>query len=386
MFHFNYTDPVFDEKSTISPRPKSRLPKWHRNKRMNETEVRVYRQTFIGSAEAHGQQTISKPKMILFYNPLAYQLTRGILTKAKYFMENCQINNCVFEFDHKLVNSSDAVIFNSIRELDLHDKRPGQTWIMLQWESLQSHIENAHPRAPVYQRGRVNWTMGYSKKADIYLPYGVARRLPQQNRPHRNYSQISNRKTKDAVWIVSHCETSSKREIYVSILKKYISVDILGYCGKKWNCGQKLVHDRCFDILNDTYRYYLAFENSLCENYVTEKFFENYKYDIIQVARFGGKHSSVIDLSKRAYISTNDFKNAHKLGKFLRQLSADPEAYATMLRSKDAYEITLYMELFRNAACEMCKRLHSVDKYSSVYDYPFRWMQETQTCYDPYDL
>ena len=87
MFHFNYTDPVFDEKSTISNRPKSRLPKWHRNKRMNETEVRVYRQTFIGSAEAHGQQTISKPKMILFYNPLAYQLTRGILTKAKYFME-----------------------------------------------------------------------------------------------------------------------------------------------------------------------------------------------------------------------------------------------------------------------------------------------------------
>ena len=189
--------------------------------------------SFIGSAEGPVQQTTSKPKTILFYNPLAYQLTRGILTKAKYFMENCEINNCIFEFDHKLVQSSDAVIFNSKRELDLHDKKPGQLWIMLQWESLQSHIQYAHPRAPVYQRDRVNWTMGYSKKADIYLPYGVARRLPQQKRPHRNYSQISNRKTKDAVWIVSHCETSSKREIYVNILKKYISVDILGKCGKK---------------------------------------------------------------------------------------------------------------------------------------------------------
>jgi len=33
--------------------------------------------------------------------------------------------------------------------------------------------------------------------------------------------------------------------------------------------------DRCRTILNDDYKFYLSFENSNCDYYITEKFYEN---------------------------------------------------------------------------------------------------------------
>ncbi|KAH3882514.1 hypothetical protein DPMN_006454 [Dreissena polymorpha] len=53
-------------------------------------------------------------------------------------------------------------------------------------------------------------------------------------------------------------------------LSKFIDVDIYGACGKL-ECprGER----RCFDMLNKDYKFYLAFENSNCVDYITEKFF-----------------------------------------------------------------------------------------------------------------
>ena len=56
---------------------------------------------------------------------------------------------------------------------------------------------------------------------------------------------------------------------------------------KRWNCGCRCDHDlgNSFDILNTTYKFYLAFENEICQEYITEKFFENFDYDVLLVSR-----------------------------------------------------------------------------------------------------
>lgn len=78
------------------------------------------------------------------------------------------------------------------------------------------------------------------------------------------------RKTKIAVWFVSNCRSKSGREKYVEELKKYIDVDIYGQCGNK-HCAKD---EDCFrTIVEPNYYFYLSFENSLCEDYVTEKFY-----------------------------------------------------------------------------------------------------------------
>lgn len=54
-------------------------------------------------------------------------------------------------------------------------------------------------------------------------------------------------------------------------LSKYLSVDVYGECGDL-DCP-RLFQDACYKMLEREYKFYLSFENSLCRDYVTEKFF-----------------------------------------------------------------------------------------------------------------
>ena len=50
-------------------------------------------------------------------------------------------------------------------------------------------------------------------------------------------------------------------------------VDVFGACGKL-TCTRD-DEDACFNMLKKDYKFYLAFENSNCQYYITEKFFRN---------------------------------------------------------------------------------------------------------------
>ena len=39
--------------------------------------------------------------------------------------------------------------------------------------------------------------------------------------------------------------------------------------------------DACYQMLNSTYKFYLALENSVCQDYVTEKFYKILQYNVI---------------------------------------------------------------------------------------------------------
>ena len=74
-------------------------------------------------------------------------------------------------------------------------------------------------------------------------------------------------RTKMAAIVVSNCQTSNNRMNYVRELQKYIKVDVYG------NCGTLSCPFDCFDKLKAEYKFYLAFENSNCRDYITEKFY-----------------------------------------------------------------------------------------------------------------
>ena len=50
-------------------------------------------------------------------------------------------------------------------------------------------------------------------------------------------------------------------------------MDVYGGCGTKRCLRSEF--DRCRSLLNKDYKFYLSFENSNCDYYITEKFYEN---------------------------------------------------------------------------------------------------------------
>lgn len=72
---------------------------------------------------------------------------------------------------------------------------------------------------------------------------------------------------------MSNCSARNNRLQFAHELGKYIDVDIYGACGA-FKCSRTNA-DKCFDILDRDYKFYLAFENSNCRDYITEKFFVN---------------------------------------------------------------------------------------------------------------
>jgi hypothetical protein len=106
-------------------------------------------------------------------------------------------------------------------------------------------------------------------------------------------------------WFVSHCDTLSKRELFVKQLQNYIPVDIFGGSGPLKCPRRSSGEDPCLKMLNTTYKFYLSFENSLCNDYITEKLWVMMKLDAIPIVLGGADYAAI--LPKHSYIDITHF-------------------------------------------------------------------------------
>ena len=99
--------------------------------------------------------------------------------------------------------------------------------------------------------------------------------------------------------VISNCK-SSKRLKIVQYLKNNLkhqdgsnAVDFHGYCSKKTK--QLHLNDTEFSLLRRKYKFYLALENSNCQDYITEKFWMSIMEGTVPIV-FGAKKSSYLKL------------------------------------------------------------------------------------------
>ena len=145
-------------------------------------------------------------------------------------------------------------------------------------------------------------------------------------------------KKASVVAFISHCETYSRREIYINELLKYINVDVYGDCknyfknSKKDPCGSKKNYN-CINKILNKYKFYLSFENSLCEDYITEKYWKLYDsttifdVNIIPVVRGAREHQYKRETPNLSYINTYNFDSARSLADYLNFLDRNNTAY-----------------------------------------------------------
>ena len=127
--------------------------------------------------------------------------------------------------------------------------------------------------------------MSYRWDSDIVSPYGYVKpvgRVPlhptkRQMKEYLSGSKVNyaNGKTKMAAWFVSNCHSRSSRNEMVKELQKHIQVDVYGDCGTM-KCPREIEGD-CREMAAKNYKFYMSLENSLCLDYVTEKYQSKFK-------------------------------------------------------------------------------------------------------------
>ncbi|XP_050052502.2 alpha-(1,3)-fucosyltransferase C-like [Dermacentor andersoni] len=269
---------------------------------------------------------------------------------GEVLLENCPAK-CLVTNDRRLIEYSDAVIFH-VRDLKMADLPPKrfswQKWVFFLMESPpHTGFRDFH-----LTHGMFNWTMTYRRDSDVYVPYGrVIPRDSFNTNTKRDLKAIWKSKKKTAVWMVSNCHTPGGREHFVAELKKYMDVDLYGACGD--HACPKSRGDSCYVDFERTYFYALAFENSICVDYVSKKMFNVLKHNIIPVV-FGGANYSHI-APKHSYIDSLSFESPKYLAEYLIKLSKNYTEYSAHFAWKERHEVVRWDKGF----CDLCIKLQN---------------------------
>lgn len=132
-------------------------------------------------------------------------------------------------------------------------------------------------------------------------------------------------------------------------------MDIYGACGN-FKCSRSTA-DKCFDILDHDYKFYLAFENSNCKDYITEKFFVNaLNRNILPIVMGARPEDYEVSAPHRSYIHVDEFASPRELAEYLHILDKDDELYNSYFKWKSTGEFinTFYW-------CRVCAALHDED-------------------------
>ncbi|XP_035707470.1 glycoprotein 3-alpha-L-fucosyltransferase A isoform X2 [Folsomia candida] len=211
----------------------------------------------------------------------------------------------------------------------------------------------------------------YWRGSDIEAPY--YKWIPSTNNPstpEKNYAQD---KYKFAAIVVSHCPTYNDRLRYVYQLQNYIPVDIYGRCGPL-KCGQT-----CFENISRDYKFYLAFENANCRDYITEKLFLNaLGNDIIPIVLGAHRDDYKYAAPPNSYIHVEDFPSVKELADYLTLLDQNDDLYNSYFKWKGTGHIVKgHHDLF----CRVCAFLHYADFHPPppLQDHwpknPYNWLQ-----------
>ena len=207
-----------------------------------------------------------------------------------------------------------------------------------------------------------NWTMTFREDSDIFYPYG--RIVDREDAPPtKDYSAIYKKKKKPIVWFVSHCKTKIGREEYAEELRKYIDIDIVGKCGSDI-CRR---HDakQCFPKFEEEYFFLFNYENTHHTDYVTEKLYDNYHRDMVQIVCGAADYDKLVP--DKTIVNVNKFESPKALATYLKTLMNSEELYTSYLKKKGNYYSERLNEQSQRAYCELCTMLHDADRYRNSY-------------------
>ncbi|XP_067577652.1 alpha-(1,3)-fucosyltransferase 10 isoform X4 [Pseudorca crassidens] len=146
------------------------------------------------------------------------------------------------------------------------------------------------------------------------------------------------------VYVQSDCDPPSDRDSYVRELMTYIEVDSYGECLRNKALPQQLNGPASMDAgdfyrILAQYKFILAFENAVCDDYITEKFWRPLKLGVVPVY-YGSPSIADWLPSNRSAILVSEFSHPRELASYIRQLDHDDRLYQAYIEWKLKGEIS----------------------------------------------
>ena len=327
----------------------------------------------------------SKRKNILLWTPM-FRSWRWH-SDVQIGLNGCS-HKCYVSRNRAELNTSDAILFHAddfweYRQsfwatfynpvIPLPSRRhPDQVWVLWSQEPL-CHMYGVFP-PHIF-----NWTAHYRRDSTIFTPYDMYLEKPDiktntnVTKPEVLVPSHFREKTKMAVIVTSNCRVQSRRYRIVKELSKHIDVHEMGSCSDHVVCPKRKGFYEC-DKYIDKYKFYLAFENSYCRDYFTEKFWRSLERNQIPVV--AASDNSLELLPNNSYLNVFDFTTIKDLAKRMLEIANNESLYNTFFQWRKRYR-----KDNENAFCKLCRGLHENKRHQSYHDLE-GWFTE-DSCYQP---
>ena len=305
----------------------------------------------------------TEPKTIIFWT----KLYGSPSWRVKTGMEECGPFTCYLTYNKSLYDNASALLFHHrtdwLERLPTDRPRiPWQRWVLYNRESSWWG-----PRGEQLNRANnlINWTMGFRQDNDITIPTAAVRKgqFEEGFDPDKNYLEG---KTGDLAALMSACRFyphpgyESRRKYLEFLIKHGLKVDMYGKCGK--DCGGKF--SSCSSMIKN-YKFVLALENSLCDEYISEKPYRNgLLLGVVPVVMSGATLSDPYILPPGSFIDAGQFSSVSKLVAFLEKVGSDPQLYNKYFEWRKDWDFRLISEneglenYSDDYFCPLCVRLH----------------------------
>lgn len=296
----------------------------------------------------------------------------------------CEETRCQITFEKKLLPFSHAVLVHNSWPLksdipfneEISRNRPlTQRWVFYTKESPGNM-----PLSTKFN-GFFNWTATYRRDADFLVPYGsyAPLKVGERNEIQADSLEYNDLQSVDSAEI-NYAEGKDKMALFgvsnhcggqrfdlIRALMKHINITFFGRCAHHFESDNTIycprsIGERC-EVEIKRHKFYLAFENSLCIDYFTEKYWRNsLERGLLPVVYSAARYSSD-EAIPGSFINVADFDSIEALADYLKYLDKNDTAYNQYFSWKTKYKVvkpTFWL-------CQLCQALHDPSKTTKVY-------------------
>lgn len=198
-----------------------------------------------------------------------------------------------------------------------------------------------------YIHRNLSYTIRDHQSVDYYLS-------PTTNQSTYNITSEFHRRENRILWIVSNCHARSKRNEIARQLNTSFPIDQFGQCSspKKIQNIERL-------LLN--YKFYLAFENAQCQDYITEKvFYNSLTSGSIPIVLGAQENNYQQLLPANSFIHLDQFANLSQLATHLKEISTREEIFQLYHQWRRDYRLITWKSNYflDDRFCDLCMKLH----------------------------